>query len=87
MTHQEIGREVLQRLISEIAEHGVPEARPRMEGRFFTAMLAPAKKAEKKPAAPKPKPPAAPAAGHAPANPAPASPGPSADAAPKAPPA
>ena len=59
MTHQEIGREVLQRLISEIAEHGVPEARPRMEGRFFTAMLAPAKKADKKPSAPKPKPPAA----------------------------
>jgi translation initiation factor IF-3 len=62
MTHQEIGREVLQRLISEIADHGVPEARPRMEGRFFTAILAPAKKAEKKPSAPKPKPVAVPAA-------------------------
>jgi translation initiation factor IF-3 len=75
MTHQEIGREVLQRLISEIVEHGVPEARPRMEGRFFTAMLAPAKKADKKPSAPKPKPAAA------------AAPVPPASEPPKAPPA
>jgi translation initiation factor IF-3 len=92
MTHQEIGREVLQRLISEIAEHGVPEARPRMEGRFFTAILAPAKKAEKKPAPPKPKPAAGHAAGSAapaavptaPATPA-AAPAPPASDAPKAP--
>jgi translation initiation factor IF-3 len=78
MTHQEIGREVLQRLISEIAEHGVPEARPRMEGRFFTAMLAPAKKvAPAKPAKPKPAAaahPAAPAAQTAPATEAPKAP-------------
>jgi translation initiation factor IF-3 len=88
MTHQEIGREVLQRLISEIAEHGVPEARPRMEGRFFTAILAPAKKVEKKPAPPKPKPAAAPAGSVAPAAvpaaPA-AAPAPPASDAPKAP--
>jgi translation initiation factor IF-3 len=59
MTHQEIGREVLQRLIAELAEHGVPEARPRMEGRFFTAILAPAKKAVAvKPPKPKPASPA-----------------------------
>ncbi len=58
MTHQEIGREVLQRLIAELAEHGVPEARPRMEGRFFTAILAPTKKVATKPPKPKPAAPA-----------------------------
>ena len=48
MTHQEIGRVVLQRLVKDLEEHGAVENRPRMEGRFFTAILAPVKKASGK---------------------------------------
>ena len=62
MTHQEIGREVLQRLVGELAAYGAVENRPRMEGRFFTAILAPVKKAAAKTAKPKTPPAAAPPA-------------------------
>ncbi len=58
MTHQEIGRVVLNRLVGELVEYGAVENRPRMEGRFFTAIIAPVKKAPSKaakaPKAPKP---------------------------------
>jgi translation initiation factor IF-3 len=71
MTHQELGREVLSRLVTELVAYGAVENRPRMEGRFFVAIIAPLKKAPAKPAkAPK----AAAPAGSTPAAPAPPSP-------------
>ncbi len=71
MTHQELGREVLTRLVNELSPHGTVENRPRMEGRFFTAIIAPLKKAPSKAAKP-PKKAAAPASqsGAAPVAPA-----------------
>jgi translation initiation factor IF-3 len=44
MSHQELGRSVLQRLIKELEAVGTVENRPRMEGNLFTAILAPNKK-------------------------------------------
>lgn len=41
MAHPEIGREVLQRLVSEIADVGKVESTPAMEGRTMTMVLAP----------------------------------------------
>jgi translation initiation factor IF-3 len=55
MAHQNLGRNVLERLIKEIGEKGVVEFRPRMEGNTMHAILAPvrqtpgAKKPEKQP--------------------------------------
>lgn len=64
MTHTNLGRQVLERLLKEIGERAVVEFRPRMEGNTLHAILAPPKKAEgkKQQAPPKPqqsKPPAA----------------------------
>lgn len=54
MAHQNLGREVIERLIREIGERGIVEFRPRTEGNTMHAILAPPKKIEsggKKPSA------------------------------------
>jgi len=43
MAHQNLGRNVLERLIKEIGEKGIVEFRPRMEGNTMHAILAPLK--------------------------------------------
>ena len=43
MAHQNLGREVLDRLIKEVGEKGIVEFRPRMEGNTMHAILAPPK--------------------------------------------
>jgi translation initiation factor IF-3 len=43
MAHQNLGREVLDRLIREVGEKGIVEFRPRMEGNTMHAILAPLK--------------------------------------------
>ena len=43
MAHQNLGREVLDRLIREVGEKGIIEFRPRMEGNTMHAILAPPK--------------------------------------------
>ena len=52
MAHQNLGRDVLDRLIREVGEKGIVEFRPRMEGNTMHAILAPPKQASggKKPA-------------------------------------
>jgi translation initiation factor IF-3 len=46
MSHVELGRRVMERFISDTAEHGVVESRPQQSGRMIVALLAPkAKKA------------------------------------------
>jgi translation initiation factor IF-3 len=55
MTHTNLGREILERLLKEIGDRAIVEFRPRMEGNTLHAILAPPKKVEpKKPAPPKP---------------------------------
>lgn len=44
MQHQDLGRELLDRLRTDLAEHGVVEQDARMEGRLMVMMLAPKKK-------------------------------------------
>ncbi|HLJ26467.1 MAG TPA: translation initiation factor IF-3 [Candidatus Angelobacter sp.] len=70
MAHQNLGRNVLERLIKEVGDKGVVEFRPRMEGNTMHAILAPlkqvpgAKKPEKQPPSqPQQQPAAGPAAG------------------------
>jgi translation initiation factor IF-3 len=41
MAHQNLGREVLDRLIREVGDKGIVEFRPRMEGNTMHAILAP----------------------------------------------
>jgi translation initiation factor IF-3 len=80
MAHQNLGRNVLERLIKEIGEKGIVEFRPRMEGNTMHAILAPLKQVPgtkkpdghkahdakpEKPKAEKPKQPPAAAAGQA----------------------
>jgi translation initiation factor IF-3 len=55
MTRQSLGRQILERLITDLGEKAVVEFRPRQEGNTLHAILAPSKKMEQK-AAPKPKP-------------------------------
>ncbi len=43
MTRQSLGREVLERLISDVSDKGVVEFRPRQEGNTLHAILAPKK--------------------------------------------
>jgi len=43
MTHTNLGRQILERLIKDIGEKGVVEFRPRMEGNTLHAILAPKK--------------------------------------------
>jgi translation initiation factor IF-3 len=70
MAHQNLGRNVLERLIKEVGEKGIVEFRPRMEGNTMHAILAPpkqmpgGKKQEARPhPAPQQQPQAAPASG------------------------
>jgi len=52
MAHQNLGREVIERLIREVGERGIVEFRPRTEGNTMHAILAPPKKTEHKKPAP-----------------------------------
>lgn len=60
MAHQNLGRNVLERLIKEVGDKGIVEFRPRMEGNTMHAILAPSKqvvggkKPDKPPAQPPP---------------------------------
>lgn len=56
MTHTNLGRDVLERLLKEVGDRAVVEFRPRMEGNTLHAILAPPKKVEgkKQQSAPKP---------------------------------
>jgi translation initiation factor IF-3 len=61
MTRTGLGREILERLIKDIGEHGIVEFRPRQEGNTLHLILAPKKNEQprkpeqsKKPAEPKP---------------------------------
>jgi translation initiation factor IF-3 len=45
VTHPEIGRGILQRLIESVADHGAVETHARLEGRQMTMVLAPVKRA------------------------------------------
>jgi len=44
MVHQEIGRKLLDRVVGDLAEHGVIEQNPLMEGRQMIMVFAPKKK-------------------------------------------
>lgn len=44
MAHQELGREMLQRLEADLEEYATVEQRPNMEGRFMHMVFAPLKK-------------------------------------------
>ncbi len=44
MQHQELGLKLLNRIESDLAEHGVVEQRPKLEGRMMVMLLAPKKK-------------------------------------------
>jgi len=48
MAHQEIGRDLLNRVENDLSEYGVVEQRPRMEGRQMAMVLAPKPKTTKK---------------------------------------
>jgi translation initiation factor IF-3 len=43
MAHQNLGREVLDRLVKEVGDKGIVEFRPRMEGNTMHVILAPPK--------------------------------------------
>ncbi|HET9182750.1 MAG TPA: translation initiation factor IF-3 [Candidatus Angelobacter sp.] len=45
MAHQNLGREVLDRLVKEVGDKGIVEFRPRMEGNTMHVILAPPKQA------------------------------------------
>jgi len=59
MTHRELGRAVLDRLLRDVSDHAIVEFQPRMEGNTLHAILAP-RRIEQKPAKPKAETPAAP---------------------------
>ena len=52
MAHANLGRQKLEKLIQEVADHGAVEMRPFMEGRALIAVLAPKPQAGKRPAKP-----------------------------------
>ena len=56
MTHTNLGRQVLERLLNEVGDRAVVEFRPRMEGNTLHAILAPPKKIEGKKQQPPPRP-------------------------------
>jgi translation initiation factor IF-3 len=66
MTRQSLGRQILERLITDLGDKAIVEFRPRQEGNTLHAILAPSKKVpDHKPAPPKaqqPPPPQAPGA-------------------------
>ena len=41
VTHPELGERVLQRLISDVAACGIPESRPKLEGKLYFMLLVP----------------------------------------------
>ncbi len=41
VTHPELGMKVLQRLINDVAAYGVPEFRPKLEGKIYFMLLMP----------------------------------------------
>jgi translation initiation factor IF-3 len=43
ITHTDLGRSLLERLVTELAEHGAVEGRPRMEGRLMHVIISPKK--------------------------------------------
>jgi translation initiation factor IF-3 len=43
MAHQNLGRKVLERLVTEVGDKGIVEFRPRMEGNTVHVILAPPK--------------------------------------------
>jgi len=43
MAHQNLGRRVLERLVTEVGDKGIVEFRPRMEGNTVHVILAPPK--------------------------------------------
>lgn len=43
MAHREIGRQLIYRLIQEVAEHGLVEGNPKMEGNNMFVILTPKK--------------------------------------------
>ena len=79
MAHQNLGRNVLERLIKEIGEKGIVEFRPRMEGNIMHAILAPPKQI---PGGKKPEKTQSPAPGPAAVSKGPDKPGPQQQAAP-----
>jgi len=44
MAHQELGRNIMERLIVDLDEHGVPENNPKLEGRQLIVVFSPKKK-------------------------------------------
>jgi translation initiation factor IF-3 len=44
MAHQELGMQMLERLEKDLEEHGIVEARPKLEGRQMIMVVAPKKK-------------------------------------------
>lgn len=44
MVHQDIGRKLLDRVVNDLAEHGVVEQNPLMEGRQMVMVISPKKK-------------------------------------------
>ena len=54
MTHQEIGRELIDRFLAAVGELGTTDKKPVMEGRFMSVVISPAKPVSAK-ARPKPK--------------------------------
>lgn len=44
MAHQELGMQMLERLEKDLEEHGIVEARPKLEGRQMIMVIAPKKK-------------------------------------------
>lgn len=54
MAHQNLGRDVIERLIRELGDRATVEFRPRMEGNTMHAILAPPKEAAQRKAKPRP---------------------------------
>jgi len=44
MAHQDLGRQLLKRVETDLTEHGIVEQRPKMEGRQMVMIVVPAKK-------------------------------------------
>lgn len=44
MAHRELGHQMLQKVVQEVASMGMVEQNPRQEGRFLSLIIAPAKK-------------------------------------------
>ena len=43
ITHADLGRALLEKLVGELADYGAVEGRPRMEGRLMHVVIAPKK--------------------------------------------